>query len=74
MSYQLDTATVLRYKQHQRRLYDVKGGGGGGRSAEEYVAGGGTTDRRFPPTAPPIIGSIGTINNYFSVMGQEISV
>ena len=40
LSYQLDTATVLRYKQQQRRLYDVKGGGGGGRSAEEYVAGG----------------------------------
>ena len=64
MSYQLDTATVLRYKQHQRRLYDVKGGGGG-RSAEEYVAGGGTTDRRFPPTPPPIIGCISTIKDLF---------
>ena len=40
LSYQLDTATVLRYKQRRRRrLYYVKGGGGG-KSAEEYVGGG----------------------------------
>ena len=64
MSYQLDTATVLRYKQHQRRLYDVKGGGGG-RSAEIYVAGGGYNRQEVPPTPPPIIGCISTIKDLF---------
>ena len=63
MSYQLDAATVLRYKQQQQRLYDVNGGGGR-RSAEEYVAGG-YNRQEVPPTPPPIIGCISTIKDLF---------
>ena len=48
LSYQLDTATVLRYKQQQRRLYDVKGGGGE-RGKERRRICGGYNRQEVPP-------------------------
>ena len=64
MSYQLDTATILRYKQHQRRLYDVKGGEGEG-AQKNMWRGGGYNRQEVPPTPPPIIGCISTIKDLF---------
>ena len=65
MSYQLDTATVLRYKQQQRRLYDVKGGGGEGEGAQKNMWREGYNRQEVPPTPPPIIGCISTIKDLF---------
>ena len=62
MSYQLDTATVLRYKQQQRRLYDVKGGGEG---AQKNMWREGYNRQEVPSTPPPIIGCISTIKDLF---------
>ena len=65
MSYQLDTATVLRYKQHQRRLYDVKGGGGEGEGAQKNMWREGYNRQEVPSTTPPIIDCISTIKDLF---------
>ena len=64
MSYQLDTATVLRYKQQQRRLHDVKGGGEG-EGAQKNMWREGYNRQEVPSTPPPIIGCISTIKDLF---------
>ena len=64
LSYQLDTATVLRYKQRRRqRLYYVKGGEG--ERAQKNMWGEGYNRQEVPPTPPPIMGCISTIKDLF---------